>query len=111
MSQLIVLALMGFVSGVAMNQSLRRVGMLGSIPVIWFTSTACAVASSQVQFDRSTKHSVVIGCFVLGALLSHWFGGGGRWKRLKKKTSEALRNLIEKVKVLAPTPNPVPIRA
>jgi len=33
----------------------------------------------------------------------------GPWKRWRKKTSEALRNLLEKVKELAPTPSPTPV--
>ena len=50
---------------------------------------------------------------ILCVLVGMWtamylFGGGGRWRKLRKKTSAALQKLLQKVKDLAPAPSPNP---
>ncbi len=48
--------------------------------------------------------------FLTAFFVTLWFlsGGGGKLWRLLKKTSAALRKLLEKVKELVPTPVPQP---
>lgn len=108
----IVGGLAGYLNG-KYRKWLMRFGLVGSIICghsvgVLLVTSAAALARNMSPVVETAAVSIGLTAFCIVIVVTIYFDDDDRWKRFRKKTSERLRKLLEKVKEAVPSPAPRP---